>query len=434
MEPLKQLLDARAKLWHDAKQILDKADAEKRELSAEDNQAYERTEQEIDALTAKIDARETQSRRRDKLDKLQGQFQEELPRQTQSSQPGTKSPSTSELLRFPLKNREFSCAPGSREHQRAGDKYRQDFLHYVVTGEKQPLGLQSAVDPKGGVLASTQMAMSLIKFLDDSVFIRTLATVLPPIPNAVSLGCPSFDTDVGDADWTPEVPASDISEDDAAAFGSRELTPHLDTKLVKFSQKMLRVGVIDAESFLTGRIGYKFGVTEEKAFLTGAGNNRPLGAFVASNDGVSTGRDVTASSATAFTADDLIDCLYNLKAGHMGQSTWVGSREWVKRCRKLKDGNGQYLWQPGLQGGQPSVILERPYVMSEFAPSTFTTGLYVAIIANWKAGYWIVDSLELEIQRINELFTLKNQIGLKAMKETDGMPVLEEAFSRLKLA
>jgi HK97 family phage major capsid protein len=104
----------------------------------------------------------------------------------------------------------------------------------------------------------------------------------------------------------------------------------------------------------------------------------------------------------------------------------------VKRARKLKDGNSQYLWSPGLSG-QPGTILDRPYVMSEYVPDTYTTGLYVAAVGDF-SYYWIVDSLDMEIQRLDELFALKNQVGMVVRKETDGMPVLSEAFARLKLA
>ncbi len=107
-------------------------------------------------------------------------------------------------------------------------------------------------------------------------------------------------------------------------------------------------------------------------------------------------------------------------------------RDVVRDIRKLKDGNSQYLWTAGLSG-QPSTILERPFVMSEYAPNTFTTGLYLAIVGDFRAGYWIVDALSMVVQRLAELFTLKNQVGLKGSKETDGMPVLENAFARLIL-
>jgi len=120
-------------------------------------------------------------------------------------------------------------------------------------------------DNKGGYLAPTTTVARLIKFLDDNLFFRQIATVLPPLGSAVSLGVPTLDTDPNDADWTPEVPASDITDDDAMTFGKRELMPHLLTKLVKISRKLLRSAVIDAENLVTDRIGYKMRVTAARS-------------------------------------------------------------------------------------------------------------------------------------------------------------------------
>ncbi|MCI0349387.1 MAG: phage major capsid protein, partial [Acidobacteriales bacterium] len=102
-------------------------------------------------------------------------------------------------------------------------------------------------------------------------------------------------------------------------------------------------------------------------------------------------------------------------------------------ARKLKDGMGQFLWQPGLASGQPDRILDVPVIMSEYAPNTFTTGLYVGIIGDF-SYYWIADDLSLTVQRLNELYAETNQIGFIGRLEVDGMPVLAEAFARVKLA
>ena len=74
-----------------------------------------------------------------------------------------------------------------------------------------------------------------------------------------------------------------------------------------------------------------------------------------------------------------------------------------------------------------------PFLMSEYAPSTFTTGLYVGILGDFSL-YWIVDALSMEVQRLEELYAATNQIGFIGRLETDGAPVLEEAFTRVKLA
>ena len=71
--------------------------------------------------------------------------------------------------------------------------------------------------------------------------------------------------------------------------------------------------------------------------------------------------------------------------------------------------------------------------MSEYAPNTFTTGLYVGIVGDF-SKYYIADALDMQLQRLTELYAESNKIGLIGRMETDGMPVLEEAFARVTLA
>jgi HK97 family phage major capsid protein len=205
------------------------------------------------------------------------------------------------------------------------------------------------------------------------------------------------------------------------------------TKLVKISRKLLRSSPIDLESWIAQRLAYKFAVTEEKAFLTGTGAQQPLGVFVANVNGIPTTRDTTCASQTVFTADEVIDVRYSIADQYARNATWIAHRDWVKRCRKLKDSQNQYLWAAGLSGA-PDTILDRPLIVSEFAPNTFTAGKYIAVFGDFKTGYMIGDALSFEVQNISELFTLKNQVGLLGRKETDGMPVVAAAFGRMILA
>jgi len=154
---------------------------------------------------------------------------------------------------------------------------------------------------------------------------------------------------------------------------------------------------------------------------------------VASNDGIPTTRDITASSATAFTGDDLQDVKYGLKPQYRMAAAWLLHRDAVKRAAKLKDGNGQYMLQAGLSADIPDRILGLPFLESEFAPNTFTASQYVALLGDF-SWYWIADALDMTIQRLVELYAESNQVGFIARYEGDGMPVQPEAFSRLKLA
>jgi HK97 family phage major capsid protein len=95
----------------------------------------------------------------------------------------------------------------------------------------------------------------------------------------------------------------------------------------------------------------------------------------------------------------------------------------------MGDSNGS-----ALASGAPPTLLGRPVLVSEYAPNTFTTGKYVAVVGDFKTGYWIADTLDLSITRLNELLALSLRTGFLCTKETDGAPVVAEAFRRLKLA
>jgi HK97 family phage major capsid protein len=110
----------------------------------------------------------------------------------------------------------------------------------------------------------------------------------------------------------------------------------------------------------------------------------------------------------------------------------LGHRDWVKRVAKLKDSEGQYLWQAGLQAGQPDRLLGFPVNMTENGPSTFTTGLYTNILGDF-SFYWIAEVLAMEIKRLDELYARTGQTGFIVEAQVDGMPVLEEAFVRGKM-
>ena len=170
--------------------------------------------------------------------------------------------------------------------------------------------------------------------------------------------------------------------------------------------------------------------------MSGNGAGRPLGVFTASNDGVSTGQDVsTDNTISAFTADGLINAKYALTSPWLnsGNLRWVFHRDAVKMARKLKDGEGVYIWQPGLVTDRPDTILGVPVLVSEYAPNTFTTGLYVGLIGDL-SYYWIAETMSVEIQRLVELGALTNQDIFIGRAILDGMPVQEKAFVRVTLA
>jgi HK97 family phage major capsid protein len=262
------------------------------------------------------------------------------------------------------------------------------------------------------------------------VFIRQWATN-HQVPNAESLGAPSLDSDPADPTWTAEVAIG--TEDSSMAFGRRELHPHPLGKFIKVSRTLLRK-VPEVEGLVRSRLGYKFAVTMENAYLSGSGANQPLGVFVASDNGISTSRDVSeGNTTTELRFDGLIEAKFTLKQQYWPRAKWLFHRDGVKQIAKLKDGEEQYIWRESVRVGEPDRILGMPCFMSEYVPNTFTSNLYVGILADF-SFYWTADALDMEIQRLVELYAATNQVGFIGRMESDGMPVLEEAFVRVKLA
>lgn len=394
----------RAKLARQARGILDVAQAASRSLTGEEEQTFDRLMKDADGLEATIE-REERAR--------------ELERRVADLNP-------------PADDR--PGAGGEEAVARAWSAYLRDGRGAL--SEEHVRALNMGSDPEGGYLvAPQQWVAQLIQAIDDEVPLRDLATIMT-LTQGESLGVPTLDTDLGDADWTSELGTG--SQDDALRFGKRELRPHPIAKRVKVSKTLLRRATLDPEQIVRDRMAYKFGVTQEKAFMTGDGNQKPLGLFTASADGIPTSRDHDVKTASGgldntggAAADDLIEAKYALKAAYHPRSRWLFHRNVLAGIRKLKDGNDVYIWQAGLAADRPDMILDIPYVLSEFAPSVMTDESYIGLLGDF-SFYWIVDTLAFEVQRLMELYAESNQVGFIGRAEMDAMPVLAEAFIRLQ--
>ena len=291
---------------------------------------------------------------------------------------------------------------------------------------------QADSDVGGGYLIAPRMVTrGLIETVDDMTYIRQLAEVIS-IDRGQSLGSPVRENDLAAATWGAELDVQAPQE--APELGFRELNPQLATAQIKLSMKQLAAPGIDPERLWLGRMAYQFSVLQEEAFLTGDGAGKPLGLMVASNSGIPTSRDVsTGNSSTAITFDGLIEAMYSVKTNYWGMCRWMFSRAALKQIRRLKDGDNQFLWQPSNQAGQPGMILGYPFILNEFMPDTFTSGLYVGLWGDF-SKYRIVDSMQFMVQRLDELYATTNEVGFIGRLETDGMPVLAEAFARVTLA
>lgn len=325
--------------------------------------------------------------------------------------------------------------------QRGQDGYRKAFASALAGGklsDEQFAALRSDdAEQAGYLVASEQLAAGILKAVDDMVFVRRLAKV-HTVREADTLGIRKRTSKANTFDWTSELNLAD--EDTSLAYGKKILTPRHLTGEIKVSRDLVRRSMEGIESIVREEMARDAGETMEQAYLTGNGSQKPLGVFVASNDGISTSRDFNTGLATGFTADGLVAAKYALKQQYRNGGTrsgarWMFHRDGIKLISQLKDGENHYMLQParGLTGDEWDTLLGYPVDESEFAPNTFTNGLYAGILCNWQY-YEIADALDLEIQVLTELYSRTNQIGYIGRLKTDGLPTLEEAFVRLKCA
>lgn len=315
------------------------------------------------------------------------------------------------------------------------EEIKNAFMNHMVSGDAHSLNIYNSLQQdnpsQAGYLVPPQdFRMELIKEIADYTFMRQKGRVLPPLRGAQSLGYPTRTAGMSSFAWGTEISAP--TPDTALIFGKREFKPRPGASEIIISRTLLR-NMSGADSLVRSEIAEDIGIGLENAYMTGDGSNKPLGIFTNSADGIPASRDVsTGNTSTEVKIDGLIEAKYNVKGQYQVNAEWIFHRLVIKQIAKLKDGDGNYIWQPSIVAGTPDMLLGKTVNMSEFAPYTLTTGLYAGIFGDLKR-YWICDSLSIEIQVLLELLARTNQISYIARLETDGAPTLAAAFSRIKL-
>ena len=394
-----ELREKRAKAWEAAKAFLDSHRKENGVLSAEDDAAYTRMEQEITDLGKEIARLE----RQEALDaELNRPVNKPL-----TGKPGGKAE-----------------ADGAEDKTgRASDDYRKNFWNAMRSKAPMPAvtnALQIGTDSEGGYLVPDEYERTLVEALEEENIFRQMAKVIKTssgdrkIPVVASKGT---------ASWIDEEGAIPESDD---AFGQVSIGAYKLGTMIKVSEELLNDSVFDLQSYISREFARRIGAKEEEAFFTGDGKGKPLGVLAATG-GAETG--VTAASATAVTADELMDLYYSLKSPYRKKSVWVLNDSTIKAIRKLKDNNGQYLWQPSLAAGTPDMILGRPIKTSAYMPA-MAAGAKTIAFGDF-SYYWIADRQGRSFKRLNELFAATGQVGFLATQRVDGKLILAEAVKVL---
>ena len=391
-----ELREKRAKAWEAAKAFLDSRRNEKGVLSAEDDATYTKMEQEITDLGKEIARQERQEALEAELSK----------------------PTATPLTGKPL--------GGSVDERtgRATDEYRSNFWNLMRTKSPMPQvvdALRIGSDTEGGYLVPDEYEHTLVEALQEENIFRSLAHIIRTASGERKIPVVSSK---GTASWIEEGGAFPESDD---TFGQVTIGAYKLGTTIKVSEELLNDSVFDLENYIAREFARRIGTKEEEAFFTGDGSGKPLG-VLADKGGAEIG--VTAASATAITSDELLDLYYSLFSPYRKKAVWVVNDSTIKAIRKLKDNNGQYLWQPGLIANAPDTILGRPVKTSAFMPS-IAAGAKSIIFGDFNY-YWIADRQGRTFKRLNELYATTGQVGFLASQRVDGKLILPEALKVLK--
>ena len=400
MSQILDLREKRAKAWDAAKQFLDAKRGADGMLSEEDTATYDKMEQDVMNLGKEIERLERQAAIDAELSKA-------------TSTPLTGKP---------------GAKMGKDEVEktgRASDEYKGSFWNAMRVKAPMPSvlnALQEGTDSEGGYLVPDEFERTLVEALEEENVFRTLAHVIKTssgdrkIPVVASKGT---------ASWVDEEGAYTESDD---AFSQVSIGAYKLGTMIKVSEELLADSVFDLEAYISKEFARRIGAREEESFFNGDGKGKLLG-ILAAKDGAEVG--VTAASATAITADEVIDLFYSLKAPYRKNAVWVLNDATVKQIRKLKDSTGQYLWQPSLVAGTPDTILGRPVKTSAFMP-TAAAGAKTIAFGDFKY-YWIADRQGRTFKKLSELYAANGQVGFMGTQRVDGKLILPEAIKVLQM-
>ena len=397
MSKVLELREKRAKAWDATKNFLDAKRGQDGMLSAEDTVTYDKMEADVVNLGKEIERLERQA-----------SIDAELSKATSS----------------PIATKPGKAAKGDEKTGRASDEYKSSFWNVMRAKAPSPAvynALQEGTDSEGGFLVPDEFERTLVEALEEENIFRRLAKIIRTSSGDRKI--PVVATK-GTAAWIDEEGAYLESDD---AFTQVSIGAYKLGTMIKISEELLNDSAFDLENYVAKEFARRIGTKEEEAFFSGDGKGKPTG-ILAATGGAETG--VTTAGATAITADEMIDLFYSLKSPYRKNAIWVLNDSTVKAIRKLKDNQGQYLWQPSLVAGTPDTILGRPVKTSAFMPAIAAGAKSVAF--GDFGYYWVADRQGRSFKKLNELYAANGQVGFLGSQRVDGKLILPEAIQVMK--
>lgn len=303
------------------------------------------------------------------------------------------------------------------------------------SGPDEIKALSVGSDPDGGYWVTSDMSGRIATLVHEASPLRRVA-------NIVTIGTDALegtnDLDEATIGWVGETAAR--SETATPSIGEWRIPVHEQYAEPRVTQKLLDDAQFDIEEWLAVKIADKFARMENTAFVTGNGNKKPRG-FLTYAHGVPSAsawdviEQVPSGGSGAFAAtspgDALINLVFKLKANYRENAAFMMKRSTMAEVRKLKDGQGNYLWQPDFIARQGGTLLGYPVLEAEDMPAIAADSLSVAF-GDFRSGYQIVDRQGVRILR--DAFTAKPFVKFYTTKRVGGDVTNFEAIKLMKFA
>lgn len=397
-----------------------------KELIEQQGKAFEEFRKSNDERLAALEKGEARSELEEKTDRINDEL-------------GRLSATVDELA----KKANRPGAPGAEGDEALQAEHKSAWLKWVRKGddagladiERKAMNVGTPAD--GGYAVPIQQDRDIMRLLTDLSPMRQVCRVMTvgteDYRKLVNLGGTASGW-VGETDARPATAGPTLAQL-KPSFGELYANPEV-------TQKALDDIFFDVEGELSQDISESFAVLEGKAFLSGTGTNQPVGLLTAKTSAEAdsarafgTVQHIATGVADNFPAKDpadiLIDIIYSMKAGYRTGAQFMVNSMTLATMRKWKDGQGNYIWQPAMQNGQPGSIFGYGYVTNEDMPSA-GAGAIPVVFANFQQAYVIFD--RVGIRSLRDPYTNKPFVGFYTTKRVGSMIANTQAVKFLKCA
>lgn len=305
----------------------------------------------------------------------------------------------------------------------------------MLSGDEQK-ALQAGVDSDGGYLLPTSTVGRVVKKVYELSPIRQIANV-----QTISTDALEGVAETGEASYGWASETGTRSETSSPTIGKYRIEAHEMYAAPKATQKLIDDAAVDVEAWLAGKVADKFARVEGAAFITGTGVGQPRGftkyttaATADSTRDWGTMEHVASGASADFASSNPADVLFDLigafKTAYLQNARWVTLRSVIAKIRKFKEATtNAYMWQPGLQAGQPDRLLGYPVVTAQDMPALAADSLSLAF-GDFMEGYQVVD--RIGIRTLRDPYTAKPYVVFYSTKRVGGGVVNSEAIKFIK--